>query len=123
MFYINLPLLNEIDFKDRFDMQKFVQMSENVYDLLDSYFALKVKELPQYGLTNIQGEEAHPDFLSYRIYGSANFWYILMLYNDYIDVFEMKEGDMIKYPKLEHVEELYFKLNILQKNKTVTGIL
>ncbi len=123
MYYINLPLLNQKNFKDRFDLQKFVQMSENVYDILDSYFALKVRSLPQYGVTRIQGEEKRPDLLSYRLYKTVNLWYILMLYNGYISHMDMKEGDEIKYPKLDDVEELYFTLNALQRNGTISGVI
>lgn len=123
MFFINLPLLNEKDFKDRYDMQKFVPMSSDVYDLLDSYFALKVKKLPVYGTTSVKGEEHRPDLLAYRIYGSVNFWYILMLYNDYITPLDMLEGDTINYPRIDDLEEVYFQLNALQKSTTITGVL
>ncbi|MFA5071267.1 MAG: hypothetical protein WC511_02740 [Candidatus Pacearchaeota archaeon] len=123
MFFINLPLLNKEDFKDRYDLQKFVQMTSNVYDLLDSFFATKVKRLEVFGTTTISGEEHRPDLLSYRLYRDVNFWYILMLYNDYITPLDMKEGDTINYPRIEDLEEVYFQLNALQRNTTITGVL
>lgn len=122
MFYINLPLLNKKNFKDRFDFQKFVNMTEDVYDILESYFALKVKALPEYGRTTIQGEESRPDLLSYRLYGTVSLWYILLLYNGCISMDDFTEGMPIKYPRLEDVEELYFTLNALQRNGTITGV-
>ena len=116
MMYINLDALKEFDFKNRYDAQKFIPYAEDVYDILDSYFIRKVKKLRVYGVTKVQGEEARPDLISYRLYDTTLYWYILMLFNDYISVTDILEGDTINYPSVDAMEELYFTLNYLQKN-------
>lgn len=122
MYFINLKALNEKDFRDRFDLQKFVEFKENVYDYLDSYFINKVQKLPVFGTTQVQIEENRPDLLSYRIYGTVKFWYILLVFNGMVSPLEVYEGQTINYPKVDDVEELYFSLNALQRNNVVEGL-
>lgn len=119
MYFINLELLNEKDFPNRFDLQKFVEFKENVYDLLDSYFVNKITSLPQFGTTFVQIEENRPDLISYRIYGTVKFWYILMVYNGLVSPFDIVEGQIINYPRIEDVEEIYFALNALQRKNVI----
>ncbi len=119
MHFINLELLNTKDFKERFDLQKFVGFTENVYDYLDSYFIEQVAKLPVFGKTIVQIEENRPDLVSYRIYGTTQFWYILMLYNGMVSPFELVEGQELNYPKIEDIEKLYFSLNALQRKNVV----
>jgi hypothetical protein len=119
MHFINLELLNTKDFKERFDLQKFVGLTEDVYDYLDSYFIDKVAKLPVYGTTFVQIEEARPDLVSYRLYKTTQFWYILMLYNGMVSPFDLVEGQELKYPRIEDIEELYFSLNALQRKNVI----
>lgn len=119
MYFINLELLNEKYFKDRYDLQKFVEMKENVYDYLDSYFINKIEKLPVFGTTYVQIEENRPDLLSYRIYGTVKYWYILLIYNGMISPLELTEGQNINYPSINDLEEIYFSLNALQKKNTI----
>lgn len=119
MHFINLELLNTKDFKERFDLQKFVGFSEDVYDYLDSYFIEQVNRLPVFGKTIVQIEENRPDLVSYRIYGTTQFWYILMIYNGMVSPFDLTEGQELNYPKIEDIEKLYFSLNALQRKNVV----
>lgn len=119
MHFINLDLLNEKDFADRFDLQKFVAFTENVYDYLDSYFINQITKLPIYGTTYVQIEENRPDLLSYRIYGTVKFWYILLVYNGMVSPLELVVGQTINYPRIEDVEQIYFSLNALQKKNVI----
>ena len=119
MHFINLELLNTKDFKERFDLQKFVGFSEDVYDYLDSYFIEQVNKLPVFGKTIVQIEENRPDLVSYRIYGTTQFWYILMIYNGMVSPFDLTEGQELNYPRIEDIEKLYFSLNALQRKNVV----
>ena len=121
MYFINLPSLNTKDYKDRFDLQKFVEFNVNVYDLLDSYFVNKIVRLPVYGTTFVQAEENRADLLAYRIYGSVKFWYILMIYNGIVSPMDIVEGQTINYPRVDDIETVYFSLNALQRNNVITG--
>lgn len=123
MIFINLDAIKEKDFDNRFDGEKFIPFSNNVYDILDSYFTRKVKTLPVWGKTSVKGEEARPDLLSYRIYGKTIYWYIIMIYNNYISVDDIKEGDVIQVPSVDAIEELYFSLNTLQKTQDLVKVI
>lgn len=123
MHFINLDIMNEKDFTDRFDLQKFVAFTEDVYDYLDSYFINQITKLPIYGTTYVQIEENRPDLLSHRIYGSVKFWYILLVYNGMVSPLELVVGQRINYPRIDDVEQIYFSLNALQqKNVLKEGV-
>lgn len=106
MFYIDLTK----DTVARFDMGKFMEMSDGALGILESYMMLEIPKLPFQGLYNVSGEGGMPDLLSYNIYGNEQYWWILMAYNNLIDPDELVEGMTIKYPSLASLEQLYFQL-------------
>lgn len=114
MFYINTTKETE----SRYDMSLFMEFSD-VYDILTSYFMDKVIELPVYGERVVQGEEGKPDLLSYKIYGSTRYWWILMVYNAILDNSDIINGLIVKYPSLDDIEDLYFKLKSFERTKNI----
>lgn len=105
LFFINL----DIESAERFDMSKFFDFSDN-YDPLTSDFALELLDLPKIATYVIQGEEARPELLSYNIFGSTQYWWILLLYNRLTDYRSIKVGDSIDVPDFDALEDLYFSL-------------
>lgn len=106
MYYINV----DIDTEERYEISKFLKSTENIYDVLDSYFVSRLLKLPIHGFYNVQGEEKKPELLAYRIYGSVQYWWLLMLYNGILDNEELVSGNNIKYPSLDDIENIYFEL-------------
>lgn len=53
-----------------------------------------------------QMDIARPDLLSYRAYGTMNYWWFLMWYNGICDVWnDLAENQVLKYPDLDVVRE------------------
>jgi hypothetical protein len=104
-FFINVDLTTE----KRFAMGKFFQFTDS-YDPLSSFFMNEVVKLPQSGYYNIQGEEGRPDYLSYKIYGDTQYWWILLLYNNKLEFDDFSIGDIVRFPSTESIEDLFFSL-------------
>ncbi len=107
MYYINDELAPTVD---RYDLQKFIDPNYDFTDFISSYFINKVTSLPIGGTRIVQGEGGKPDLLSFRIYDSTQYWWILMLYNSLFNPIDLTEGMTIKYPKKSDLETLYFQL-------------
>jgi hypothetical protein len=45
-----------------------------------------------------------PDLISTKIYGSQDYWWILLKYNEIMCVWDIKEGDLLKVPSVLDVE-------------------
>lgn len=49
---------------------------------------------------------ARPDIISYKIYGTTNYWWFIMWYNGVGDVWnDLREMMVIKYPALVKIKE------------------
>lgn len=104
-FFVNL----DIEKKERFAMAKFFQYTDN-FDPLTSYFTNALPNLPTSGYYSVKGEEGRPDLLSFGIYGDTQYWWILLVYNGKIEFDSFKTGDIVKFPSIEAVEDLFFSL-------------
>lgn len=53
-----------------------------------------------------KNEECRPDIISYRIYGTQNYWWFLMWINNYSDIWnDIVENQVIKYPNIQKVRD------------------
>jgi len=93
---------------------------EEAYDLLGSYFADNVKGLPLAGRFTVSTEEGRMDLIAYRIYRSTDYWWVLMLYNDLLAPFEVVAGQVILYPSLSDLQNLFYSLQRLQAANDIT---
>lgn len=107
MFYLSI---NQ-DFATRYDFSKFCEFVEGAYDSVESYFLQELAKLPAYGYYQVVGESGRPDLLSYRIYGSTQYWWILLFYNNLLSIDDIENNMNIRYPSLDDIEILYFQLN------------
>jgi hypothetical protein len=114
MFYFDEAYESDI----RYDQGKLLEYDEGFRDLVNSYFVFEIKNLELEGKYVIVGEEERPDLLSYKIYKHTQYWWIILLYNDIIEIDEIKNGLVINYPSIDSLEELYFKLKPLQRAKS-----
>ena len=104
-FFLNSKVVSS----ERFDMEKFLEFTDNA-DPLNSKFLSELLRLPVRGQFVVEGEEARPDRLSYRIYGNTQYWWILLMYNKKQDPDAIASGDVINYPSLQELEQLLFSL-------------
>lgn len=94
----------------RYDPAKFCAFTEEVYDDLDAYFIHKFLQLPVARVYAVQGEGKRPDLLSYRVYGSTQYWWLILLYNSLSTVEDLVEGMNINLPSIDQMETIYFQL-------------
>lgn len=113
VFNINLDYESSV----RFDIARFVEYTENSYEPLTSEFFEKVGALPNIDRFTVTSEAGRPDLISYKIYGSDQYWWILMLINGIMDVSGITEGTVIEYIDLSDLEDLYFSLKAKETSK------
>lgn len=103
MYYFNFDL----ETTERYDPAKFMPF-QDIYDIVDSYFLTELSQLPTIGTYTVTTDN-RPDLLSYEIYNNVNYWWILLLYNNLMN-FRLTVGQVIRYPSLEAIENMYFQL-------------
>ncbi len=111
LFHINL----EKSSPERYDLSKFLDFSNDCYDPLTSAFLLEVGSLKVGGIYTVKGEDGRPDWLSHSIYGDTQYWWILMLYNSFTEIGDIRNGTEVKFPSISEIENFYFSLNLSQK--------
>lgn len=110
MFYIN----DDIETVKRYDGIKFLDIHDAL-DPLNSFMIININKLPEYGTIMITNQELRPDLLSYRIYGDTQYWWLLLKYNNILDINELYNGRIIRYPSLDDIEYMYERASILKK--------
>lgn len=99
---------------ERFDTAIFLEQAEDGFDALNSRFLLDLENLKSKGRYTVQSEEGRPDLLSFRIYGSTQYWWILMYFNRVAKSDNIVAGMNIDYPSIDDLENLYFSLRAKQ---------
>lgn len=112
MFFIDFTN----DYTWRYDLQKFVEMKDGVYDVIDSYFLFELYNLPVKGFIEAINEYRRPDLLSYYVYGDVQYWWIMMAFNHEMNVNDINPPKRLDYPSIDALEDLYFSLNALRND-------
>lgn len=106
-FFINLDL----ESKERFDFAKLMRFdNEDNYDPLTSSFLLEINDLPEQGNYKVRTEDERPENISFYIFGDAQFWWILLVYNNILSYRDLASGQVLRFPSLEDIESLFFSL-------------
>ena len=116
MFYINTAR----NITDRYDIAKFAEFVNpysdvGVFDILCSYFFLKMPQILEGGELQVAGQENRSDLASYDIYTDTQQYWIVLNYNGLTDNDDIKSGMTLRYPLLADLETLYFQLVSLQR--------
>lgn len=94
------------------DMARFLDYDQGSYDPLTSYFLMRAPFLEMAGTIEVQvREESRPDLISYKVYGTTDYWWIIMLYNDLISNEEVIKGSKLRYPTISSLDEYIFGAN------------
>lgn len=109
-FFINL----ELETTERFDMSRFMRFDCDVFDPIAAHMISQVKALDSGGNYTAEGEDFRPDLVSNKIYGTTEYWWIILLYNDKLSFQDLQHGDELEYPSVQAIEDLYFRLKINQ---------
>lgn len=106
MFFLDTDISTE----KRWDASKFIPYLNGCYDIVQSYVCMEIKKLPLGGKFMIQGEENDPALLSFEIYGDTQYWWLILLYNGYTSLDDLQTGEIVKFPDLSDLDDLYFLL-------------
>jgi len=107
IYFVNLDITRQ----KRYDLAKFMDYVNDVFDPLTSYFLAQLKTLPVFGVYIVSGSEGRPDLVSWAIYKDTQFWWPIMFYNDLLSVDDIVQGMSINYFNVSDLESLYFTLN------------
>ncbi len=120
LFYINL----EIESDERFDLAKFMDFSDDVkgtaagrFDPLTSFFLRELPLLQSRGQYAIQVEEFRPDQISFKFFGTTEYWWVIMAYNSMLSIEELTTGTILEIPSEESMSQLFFRLRALDQAK------
>ena len=78
--------IENIETEQKWDMIKFLQFNVDNCDPLNSFTYTFIKDLPEEGTRIIRRSTHRPDTLSYILYGSTQYWWLIMLYNNIMEV-------------------------------------
>jgi hypothetical protein len=80
-----------------------LDISNNIMDLFKVTKPLRYYQVGRY-------EDQRPDLICDNIYGNTDYWWILVQFNDIVDVFtELKEGMVLKVPSVKDINEFINK--------------
>ena len=110
MFFIDETL----ESVNRYNVRKFCDFSEGLYDDMSSYFFEELRNIPSQGTYKIMVAECRPDIYSRDIYGTTMYWRLLLFYNDIVNLNQLTLGTILQYPSIADIESLYFRLKPLK---------
>ena len=110
-FYIREYTSEEI-----YDIAKFMDFQQDVFDVVGSPFLAQIKQLPTVAYYSVTNGFHDIDLISSEKYGSPFFAYIIQFYNDdFRETFP--EGTILKLFDLDDLNDLYNNLSVLSKSK------
>jgi hypothetical protein len=104
---------------EKFDISKFMNYIEGVYDVLDSPFLNQLKQLPTVKYYNVDIGYKDIDLIATSMYGDAMYAYLIQFYNN--DIREtFPEGTVLNLFSATDLEELFHniatKSNLSERN-------
>ena len=116
--YFNLMFLIDLsrDSGDRFSLSRFMPKNERgEIDPLDSFFldtllGRTFESISVGGTYEVREEEFRPDLVSYKVYSDTQYWWIIMLFNGFIDRAEFKTGTLLNIPDQTGISDLVNRL-------------
>ena len=108
-FYVDLTK----EFTNRYALDRFMEVTDGVYDIFRSFFIIQAKELPSQGEYQISSASERPDLYARDIYGTVAMWDLLLEYNNILWIRELELGETLLYPSLADLESLFLRLRQL----------
>ena len=106
--------------EEKFDIAKFLNFSEGVFDVIDSPFLAQIQQLPPVDYYNVDERYREIDMISQDYYGDQFYSYLIQFYNgDFRDTFP--EGTILKMFSLEDLNEIYYALSLQSNLDAIEG--
>ena len=92
--------------EEKFDISKFMNYIEGVYDVLDSPFLNQLKQLPTIKYYYVDKGFKEIDLIALSMYGDPTYAYLIQMYNnDMREIFP--EGTILNLFDAQDLEELF----------------
>lgn len=106
--------MREFASEEKFDISKFLNFENDVYDVLDSPFLALLSQLPVVEYYNVDNGYKDVDLISSEKYGEPFLAYLIQFYNnDFRETFP--EGTILKLFSIEDLNDIYYTLSTLSK--------
>jgi hypothetical protein len=112
-FFINTALEDV----ERFDLSKFMLYDVDVFDPVTANIFADIKDLPAGGQYTVQGKDRRPDLISFDIYGTTQYYWVIMVYNELQSFNDVVHSQELRFPSLSTLEDYFFNLKV-QQNKS-----
>lgn len=108
--------MREYSSEEKYDIAKFMNFQEDVFDVVGSPFLTQIRQLPTVEYYSVDRGFHEIDLISAEKYNSPFFAYIIQFYNnDFRETFP--EGTVLKLFSLNDLNEIYSNLSTLSKLK------
>lgn len=102
---------NSVKTEKRYDLQRFVERIDGAYEVVNAYLLTALRQLKPAGQYIIKDLPHRPDMISHDIYGDTQYWYLLMDYNNILELTDLHKGRNLNYFSLVDLEQLYLELS------------
>ena len=100
--------------EERFDISKFMNFENDVYDVLASPFLVQISQLPTVQYYKVDNGFKDIDLIAADVYEDSFFAYLIQFYNnDFRETFP--EGTVLKLFSIEDLNEIYYNLSTKSK--------
>ena len=101
--------------EEKYDISKFMNFENDVYDVINSPFLAQIHQLPTVQYYNVNDGFKDIDMIATDAYGDQFLAYLIQFYNDdFRDTFP--EGTVLKLFPLDKLNEIYTELSIKSKS-------
>jgi hypothetical protein len=98
--------------EEKYDISKFLNFEQDVYDVINSPFLMQLKQLPTVEYYYVDNGFKEIDLISTEKYGDPFFSYIIQFYNnDFRESFP--EGTVLRLFSIGDLNEIYHNLATL----------
>ena len=98
--------------EEKYDISKFLNFEQDVYDVLNSPFLAQVQQLPTVEYYYVDSGYREVDIISIEKYGDPFFAYLIQFYNnDFRETFP--EGTVLRLFSIDSLNEVYHNLATL----------
>lgn len=106
--------IRNFDSEERFDISKFMNFENDVYDVLASPFLAQISQLPTVEYYYVDEGYKEVDLISSEKYGTPFFAYLIQFYNnDFRETFS--EGTVLRLFSVGDLNDIYYNLSNLNK--------
>ena len=104
--------MREFKSEEKYDISKFLNFEQDVYDVINSPFLIQVQQLPTVEYYYVDNGDKEIDMISTEKYGEPFLAYLIQFYNnDFRETFP--EGTVLKLFSIDDLNEIYHELATL----------